>query len=126
MLASLELIELNGQACILTSAQDVTERKQAERASKNSEIRFRSLIENGVDHISLLAADGALLWESPAVEGTLGYAPDEFLGRPMFEIIHPDDLAWIHATLARLTAEPGIRRARFIPPPTSRCDLGLG
>src|SRR5690606_27233485 len=44
---------------------DITERKQMEAALENSEKRFRALIENGLDDISLLSADGKLLWESP-------------------------------------------------------------
>ncbi|MBI5830255.1 MAG: PAS domain S-box protein, partial [Chloroflexi bacterium] len=90
--------------------QDITERKRAEEALKNSEKRFRALIENGLDNISLLAADGALVWESPAVVRTLGYDPDDFLGRDIFELMHPDDLNWVRNLFAELIREPAGRR----------------
>ncbi|MDQ2692615.1 MAG: PAS domain S-box protein [Chloroflexota bacterium] len=89
---------------------DITERKQAEEALQRSESRFRALIENGLDDISLLAADGTLLWESPSTIRNLGYQPNEFVGRNIFEIMHPDDLPWTSELYAQLIREPGSRK----------------
>ena len=86
------------------------EHKQAEETIYNNEKRFRALIENGRDNISLLAVDGTLLWESPATIRSLDYAPDEFLGRNIFELIHPDDRKWISELYAKLLQEPGSRQ----------------
>ncbi|HLO18229.1 MAG TPA: PAS domain S-box protein, partial [Anaerolineales bacterium] len=85
-------------------------RKQAEEALQNSEKRFRALIENGLDDISLLAADGSLLWESPSAIRNLGYIEGEFLGRNIFELMHPDDLEWTSNLFAKLVQEPGSRQ----------------
>jgi len=90
--------------------QDITERKQAEGALENNEKRFRALIENGLDSISLLAVDGTLLWESPAVFRILDYAPDTFLGQNIFKLMHPDDLDWTRALFAKIIQEPGNRQ----------------
>ena len=79
-------------------------------ALQNSEKHFRALIENGLENISLLAADGTLLWESPAIARTLAYAPDEFVGRSMFELMHPDDLEWLRHMYTKLIQEPGGRQ----------------
>ncbi|HJR79130.1 MAG TPA: PAS domain S-box protein [Anaerolineales bacterium] len=86
------------------------EHKQAEEALEKSEKRFRALIENGLDSISLLAPDGALLWESPAVFRILDYAPDQFLGQDIFKLIHPDDLDWTRNLFAKIVQEPGSRQ----------------
>jgi PAS domain S-box-containing protein len=86
------------------------ERKQAEEALESSERRFRALIENGLDNISLLAADGSLIWESPAVFRTLDYAPDEFRGQDIFKLMHPDDLDWTRSLFAKIVQEPGSRQ----------------
>ena len=86
------------------------EHKQAEETIRHNEKRFRTLIENGRDNISLLAVDGTLLWESPATIRSLGYAQDEFLGHNIFELMHPDDLQWISELYAKLIQEPGSRR----------------
>ncbi|HEX9333138.1 MAG TPA: PAS domain S-box protein, partial [Anaerolineales bacterium] len=104
-----ENIKRLGPAVIhaLEERQLLLERKQAEEVLQNSEKHFRSLIENGLDNISLLAADGTLLWESPATVRTLNYAPNEFVGRSIFELMHPDDLEWTHNLYTKLIQEPG-------------------
>ena len=89
--------------------QDITERKSAEEALKLNEKRFRSLLVHGLDSISLLAADGTLIWESPAVMRILDYPHNYFIGRNIFEIMHPDDLAWTRDLYIQLIQEPGRR-----------------
>jgi PAS domain S-box-containing protein len=90
--------------------QDITERKNAEEALRLKETRFRSLLENGLDSISLLAADGTLIWESPSVSRILDYPHGFFLGRNIFEIMHPEDLPWIRELYGQLIQEPGGRK----------------
>ena len=90
--------------------QDITQRKNVEETLRQSEKRFRALIENGLDDISLLAVDGTLLWESPSTIRNLGYAPHEYLGRNIFEIMHPEDLEWTRSTYVKLLQEPGARQ----------------
>jgi diguanylate cyclase (GGDEF)-like protein/PAS domain S-box-containing protein len=87
--------------------RDVTERKQAQQAIIDSEKRFRSLIENGRDNISLLSADGSLLWESPSVMHTLGYVPNRYVGHSIFELMHPDDIECTRNLFLQLAQEPG-------------------
>jgi PAS domain S-box-containing protein len=91
----------------LDERQLLLERKQVEEALQNSEKRFRALIENGQDNISLLKADGTLIWESPATSRMLDYAPDEFIGRDIFDLIHPEDMDWTRGLYIKLIQEPG-------------------
>ncbi|HEU0291761.1 MAG TPA: PAS domain S-box protein [Anaerolineales bacterium] len=86
--------------------QDITERREAQHALEENEKRFRAMIENGLDDISLLDAQGHLLWESPAVVRNLGYEPDEHIGRDMFELMHPEDRGWTSELFAKLVHEP--------------------
>lgn len=103
-------IEYDGQPAILATSIDITGRKQAEEKLHVQERRFRSLIENSLDSISLLSADGVLMWENPAVERVLGYPPDEFLSRNIFELMHPDDLGWTSGLFSEVAREPGGQR----------------
>jgi PAS domain S-box-containing protein len=73
--------------------RDITDRKRAEAALRRSEQYFRSLIENALDIISIVNARGVIRYGSPSLLRTLGYAPDELLGRRAFSFVHPDDLA---------------------------------
>jgi diguanylate cyclase (GGDEF)-like protein/PAS domain S-box-containing protein len=72
--------------------EDVTERKRATEALRRSEQYFRSLIENALDTITILAADGTITFESPSVRRVLGYAPEELVGSSVFDYVHPEDL----------------------------------
>ncbi|NIW49223.1 MAG: PAS domain S-box protein, partial [Gammaproteobacteria bacterium] len=56
---------------------EIAERIQAEEALRGNEIYFRSLIENALDIVTVLNADGTIRYESPSVKQILGYEPDE-------------------------------------------------
>ncbi|HET7142878.1 MAG TPA: PAS domain S-box protein, partial [Anaerolineales bacterium] len=91
-------------------ATDITKRKHVVDALYASEKRFRALIENSLDDISLLSADGTLLWESPSVIRNLEYDPDEFLGRNILELVHPEDLDQVKNMQADLVQKPAERQ----------------
>ncbi len=80
--------------------------RAAMQALRESETRFRSLVENSSDEISIIAADGALLYESPSANPTLGYRTGEFLGKSLFQLIHPDDLERVQGQFAQLVGNP--------------------
>lgn len=92
---------------VLVCLTDITERKQVERALKNSEERFRALTENNWDAIALFGADGSILYGSPSTYRVLGYQLDEFVGRHAFEFIHEEDLAFVTERLTLSFQQPG-------------------
>jgi PAS domain S-box-containing protein len=88
-------------------AVDVTARKQAEQALAASERRFRALVENSWDGVTLVAADGTIIYTNPAILRNLGYTVEEFVNRNCFELMHPEDQPFIRKLLAQLVHEPG-------------------
>ena len=85
--------------------RDITERKNAEEALKKSEKRFRSLVQNASDLISVLGVDGTVLYESPSIERMLGYGSEDLVGKNALDFIHPDDRPRILRAFARLSEE---------------------
>jgi len=73
--------------------RETTGRKLAEQALRQSEERFRSLIENALDIIMILDPNGTIGYVSPSVEKVLGYAAADLVGQNVMESIHPED--WI-------------------------------
>jgi len=83
------------------------EQAQAEQARRQSEERFRALIEHGADAIVLLSPDGAVMFASQSTERLLGSSSRELVGRAYLDHVHPDDVPRVREVLGRLAAGPG-------------------
>ncbi|MDJ0729386.1 MAG: EAL domain-containing protein [Crocosphaera sp.] len=78
------------------------EQQKAEKALRESEKRFRSLIENAIDIILIVSSDGQFIYLSPSVKRILGYDPDSLKGQGFFDLIHPQDQQSIKAIFKRM------------------------
>lgn len=93
-------------------AVDVTERKQAEEALRQAEVRYRTLVEELplAVYVDRLDAVGASVYVSPQIEPMLGYPVEEWLANQSLfvEILHPDDRERVLAAHERTqtTGEP--------------------
>ncbi len=76
-------------------------------ALRRSEAHFRSLIENSSDLITVMSADGTILYDSPAHERVLGYTREERVGSNALTLIHPDDAGAVLGSLAHGLEIPG-------------------
>jgi len=81
--------------------RDVSERRTAEEALRRSEERFRHLIENAPDLITVVEPSGEIRYQSPSVQRTLGYTPEELIGTSIWRLIHPDDARQVGDAIAR-------------------------
>ncbi len=107
------LAELNATlAAQATQAHDHAGELSAANVSlRASEARFRSLVQHAGDLITLVAADGTILYESPSLERILGYRPAEREGRSLHELLHPDDLPALLAAAEQLRRAPAVGAA---------------
>ena len=63
----------------------------SERPSGDQADRYRRLVEESHDIVTIIDADGTMTYVSPAVRRVLGYDPDELVGNIGYEYVHPDD-----------------------------------
>ena len=97
-------IELDGRRYHLGLFTDITERKQAEAALRQSEEKFRSLVENTSDCICEVDPEGRFTYLSPQFRNLLGYAPADFIGRSPRDLIPEQEAAQVDAGFKAIVA----------------------
>jgi two-component system, cell cycle sensor histidine kinase and response regulator CckA len=80
--------------------------RAAEKEALAQQTRFRALLENSADAITLTGLDGALLYSSPALARMLGPQVASWTGGPAIQLVYPDDRAKVGAVMAKIR-EPG-------------------
>ena len=71
--------------------RDITERKQMERALAHSAREYRDLAEQAGDVVARTDDEGVYTYVSPSAARVYGHAPDDMMGRTVFDFMHPDD-----------------------------------
>ncbi|MBF2035013.1 MAG: PAS domain S-box protein [Leptolyngbyaceae cyanobacterium T60_A2020_046] len=95
VLYSAESIEIHGEACLLSVYQDITERKAVEEALRESEQRFRTLVDQATDALFVVQFDGRFLDVNQQACRSLGYRREELLQKTVSEIQKAVDFAEI-------------------------------
>ena len=84
---------------------DITDRKLTERALRDSEETFRSIVESTSEWIWALDRDTRITYSNPTIERILGYRPEELAGRSLRSLVHKDDLPKAEQILSTSLAE---------------------
>jgi PAS domain S-box-containing protein len=83
-------------------ARDITPRRQAEEALRQSEEKYRSIVLNIPDVVWTVDSRGRVVFISPNIERVVGYTPEEIYQGGLelfFQTIHPDEVQGIKETL---------------------------
>jgi diguanylate cyclase (GGDEF)-like protein/PAS domain S-box-containing protein len=89
--------------------RDITGQKRAQEALLESENRFRALVKNSNDVVTLTDAAGIVLYDSPGISDLLGVSPAQRLGCDAWQWIHPADLASLRLLRDDFVRGPGAR-----------------
>jgi PAS domain S-box-containing protein len=81
-------------------------RHTAEQTVQENERRYRSLLQNLSDAITVLDKDGSILYETVAAERMTGFSTRQRLGRLVFDYIHPDDVEIVYRTSRLVLSAP--------------------
>ena len=93
---------------VVAIIRDVTEREEVKKVLRESEERYRSLVQHTSDTITVLDASGTIIYVSPAVERMTGYKPEERVGTNAFDSVHPDDRERASGIFTEILKTPGI------------------
>ncbi|HSO96572.1 MAG TPA: PAS domain S-box protein [Acidimicrobiia bacterium] len=92
---------------IVLNVRDITDRVESESSLRKAQARFAALVDHASDLITVNAPDGTVTYLSPSSATLLGYAPDELVGTPAQDLIHPDDIADIEGeAIAQFGGKP--------------------
>jgi len=87
------------------SLVDITEQRRSEEALRASEARYRALVESSPDGIGI-HQDGRIVFINPAGARLLGaQSPDELVGKPAMDLLHPDYREVVRERIQRSLAE---------------------
>jgi len=90
--------------------RDVTVQKQSENMRRRAEATFRTIVEGSADVLVVADSELRVRYASPSLERHLGFPPDQYLGRPLLELAHPQEAAAVAEGLAGVLRVVGSER----------------
>ncbi|MBC5842115.1 PAS domain S-box protein [Flavobacterium sp. F-380] len=97
---------------IVSNSRDITDKVVQDALIQRSELRFKALVQDGSDMISIVNAEGKYIYTSPTTTSILGITPEDFLHKSVFDFVHPDDAAHCMTSMKEVITEK-----RVVVPP---------
>jgi len=94
---------------ILVIVNDITERREIEIALRQSEEKYRSLVENINEVIFSIDLEGKFTYISPLIYQFASYDVEEIIGTPITDYIHPDDIESLMESFQKSPLQPAVR-----------------
>src|SRR5437588_11382325 len=91
--------------CVL---RKIASPKASEHPSRDVEQRFRLMVENSDDILTIRDADTRVRYTSPSIHRVLGYRQEEIIGSTGFELIDPEDSSNVETQLNESWKNPGV------------------
>jgi len=94
-------------------ARDNTENKIAKQQLEQSEYRFKTLVQDGSDLLSIIDQEFNYTYVSTASNKIIGRTPEEIIGTNQFDYIHPDDYKRVYEQFSKIFEIPQLKIAPF-------------
>jgi len=102
-------IIFDGKKARVALANNITASLEAEQALKNSEQRFKALVQDGSDLVMVLNFDGNLTYVSPSSKLVMGFTAELLINCNLFEFIHEDDLEQVKKSITMLESKKRVQ-----------------
>ncbi|MDF3077670.1 MAG: hypothetical protein K0S09_1559 [Sphingobacteriaceae bacterium] len=93
---------------IVENFRDISGRKEAEEKVQRTERKYKGLIEHSADGMTILSAEGKVLYAAPSKKPVLGYNEEEVSKLDLFQIVHPEDVGSLKDVLHQVSESLGI------------------
>ena len=84
---SVSIFEIDGRPTMFSIVRDITGQVATEQALRESEEKFRALVETSPDMIWEIDPEGRIRYVSPPIQTIMGYSPGELTGRPITDLV---------------------------------------
>jgi PAS domain S-box-containing protein len=91
---------------LVRSLRYARERSAFRESLLQGEARFRALVENSYDAVTLVDEQGRVLYDSRAITRIMGYSPEERLGQSLDGMVHPEDMPEVAEKFQYALAHP--------------------
>ncbi len=81
--------------------------RTGEKTRRQSEERFRAMVQNAADVITIVNPDGTIRYQSPSIERMLGFKTSRLIGMSIFDNLHDEDVSQMQRMVAEVIERPG-------------------
>ncbi len=93
MIFRAKILKLGDKLKVVGVLSDISKEKEAKQQLKESEEKYRNLINNVSDVIIETDLKGMIFYVSPKAHVNFGFKPEELIGQKIFKFIHPEELS---------------------------------
>ena len=94
----------------VATVQDVTDRRRTEEALRESEARYRAIVESQAEMVCRFRPEGAILFANSSYARSLGTTPEALIGRSFWDYVPPAEHPRVREMLSRLTPQSPVAR----------------
>jgi len=106
LIAEQGLANLRAKENATVLAEEIAERRQMEDAKRESEERFRTLVETTSDWMWEVNVNWAFTYSSPRIRDLLGYGAEQAIGKSLFDLMHSNEIKRTRTILQEMATSP--------------------